>query len=124
MFARPPLAPCCLGALVSVVFGCTNSFAISDGGVEVVRESSTFVIRNKSSRLDATRVLVELETSYVIDLAPCESWTPRLAPESEEVVPFADVMGYHEDADTVVVHWCLLDGDEAVDGGGVRLSFD
>lgn len=107
-------------ALVSMV-GCEDPFSIRAGDFYVVQEEGAFVVRNRSETLDAVHIIIETERSALFDPVSCEAWEPRLPPGEDDVVPHDAVFGYHPGAESVLVLWCLLHGDRAVDQGSFSL---
>lgn len=109
-----------------LLLACSNPLTVlsaGDGDIEVTVEADAFRVKNNSEEYSATHFIVELETSRLVDLSPCEEWPLEVAPGLERVVPHAQVVGYHESADTAVVYWCLIDGMSAVEGGTIWVPF-
>lgn len=110
-------------AVVLVTLACSNPFTVTEGDIEVTAGENAFTVRNRSALLEAAFVIVELEESAVVDLAPCEEWPTRVAPLQSRVVPYLDVMGFDEQAEAAIVSWCLLDADQVIEGGSLHVPF-
>lgn len=111
-----------LGPLLAV--GCSNPFAIADGAFSVRAEANAFRLVNSDPALAVGYAVIEQQTSFVILLTPCTSWTPRIEPRSDEVVLYEEVVGYEAGADSAVVYWCRVDGNDLVESGSFTVPFD
>lgn len=103
--------------------GCTDPFSVSEGSVTVSSEPGFIRVENHSAGLDVVHVLLEKQTSFVVGLAPCESWSSRTGPGSVTITQNESVAGYHAEADSAVVYWCTLDGSTITENGGATLPF-
>lgn len=107
--------------IAMAVFACGDPMAFEDGPLGARRMGSAFLLENRSGGA-VSYVVVEEQTTHVIDLAPCEEW-PFLRPGQTRLLPFDQVTGYDPDS-KAVFFWCRLDIEgRSFDSGRFELSF-
>lgn len=116
-----PLLPVLIPLLL---VGCSDPVTVKDGPVEVFADSGAFTVRNRAPVDSLVVVIVERETSALIDLAPCDEWGNPIPPRGERRVPYDDVAGYEPGATDAFVYWCMRFGGNVTDGGTLTVPFD
>ena len=111
--------------LIGVSFGamgCDDPITAREGDFSVTAGAEGVLVQNRSDDLESVHVILETRASELVDLVSCESWTQRLEPGEQELVPYDSVYGWDDEAESVLVYWCLLSGETAIDGGSETLT--
>lgn len=117
--------PWAIGLALVTATGCSESITcdcVGEPRLEVSSGNGAFVIDNPSRDRDLAVALV-VKGSLALLNGDCTSWERRIAPKARVRVPNEQVIGFFQDADTAVVHWCTLSGDRVLETGLLEAPF-
>lgn len=94
-----------LFAFASFLFlSCNSSVdSIGDENLSITTKESAVIITNNTDEV-VHFILLEYETSTLIDLAPDTEW-PTIEANSKVSIPYSKIMGYQESADEAFIMW-------------------
>ncbi len=94
--------------LILILSSCSvfdNEQSISESDVIATANDPVFTILNKSAK-PIVYVVIETNTSHVIDLAPlCDDFQPNLSAEPNAQFHYSEILGWDEEAESVWFYW-------------------
>ena len=112
-----------IALVVATLCGCSSPVTVLEEGLEITIEPEAFLLHNRDFGVPLHYAIVETRASALIDLAPCETWSTMVQPRSFALVPFDEVIGYDDDAESAWVWWCAVDDGEPIAGGSAEVDF-
>lgn len=98
----------CLILSSLIFFSCSNSTdALGDENLSITTNQSTVVLTNTSDDV-IEYILIEYETSTLIDLDPDAEW-PAIESNSTVRIPYSNIMGYNASSAEALIMWRKAD---------------
>lgn len=111
--------------LTIATLACSESITcdcVGEARLQVSSEGGGFLVRNTSGDRDLAVALVVKGSLVLID-GDCTNWAPRVPPTDLARVENDQVIGFFDEAEIAVVHWCTLRDDEVLEIGRVEVPF-
>ncbi|MEP1151198.1 MAG: hypothetical protein JXR20_00445 [Balneola sp.] len=96
--------------LASFIFGACNSSvdSYSKESFGITTKESSVILTNNSNHV-VYYILMEYETSTVVDLNPDAEW-PTIEANSKVSIPYGEIMGHQESSDEAFIMWGIKSG--------------
>lgn len=97
----------CLTLFASFIFlSCNSSVdSLGDENLSISTKKSAVILTNNSNKV-VHYILLEYETSTLVDLDPNAEW-PTIEANSKVSIPYSEIMGYEESSDEAFIMWGL-----------------
>ena len=95
----------CYAVFASFIFlSCNSSVdSLGDENLNITTEKSAVILTNNSDEV-VHYILLEYETSTLVDLDPNAEW-PTIEANSKVSIPYSEVMGYQEASEEAFIMW-------------------
>lgn len=94
-----------LSVIASFIFlSCNSSVdSLGDENLSITTKESAVILTNNSDEV-IHYILLEYETSTLVDLDPNAEW-PVIEGNSKVSIPYSEIMGYQESSDEAFIMW-------------------
>lgn len=95
----------CISVFASFIFLSCNSSVDSfgDENLSITTKESAVIITNHSNKV-VHYILLEYETSTLVDLDPNAEW-PSIEAGAKVSIPYSEIMGYQESSNEAFLRW-------------------
>ncbi len=95
----------CITLFASFIFlSCNGSVdSLGDENLSITTKESTVILTNNSGEV-IHYILLEYETSTLVDLDPDAEWS-TIEANSKVSIPYSEIMGYQESSDEAFIMW-------------------
>lgn len=101
----------CFTFLALSIFASCNSSVDSydENSLNIVTKESAVILTNNSKEV-VSFLLLEYETSTLVDLNPDAEW-PTIQAHSSVLIQYNDIIGYQESSDEAIIMWRIKNGN-------------
>ncbi|WP_020403786.1 hypothetical protein [Gracilimonas tropica] len=94
-----------ISVFASFIFlSCNSSVdSLGDENLSITTKESAVILTNNSDEV-IHYILLEYETSTLVDLDPNAEW-PTIEGNSKVSIPYSEIMGYQESSDEAFIMW-------------------